>query len=361
MERGTFSQRHSVIHNQEDEGRYVPLANIDPKQAPFIVCNSSLSEFGVLGFELGYSLVSPDFLTLWEAQFGDFANSAQVMIDQFIASGERKWLQRSALTLLLPHGYDGAGPEHSNGRIERFLSLCDDHPLRPTPSDDADVRTRQAQDCNLQVVYPTTPANYFHVLRRQIHRDFRKPLVVFNSKSLLRHPMARSSLTEMGPETRFRKLIPEEDSTIIKHPERITRLIFCSGQVYYALVKARAANRLKNVAIARLEQLSPFPYDQFVKECDRYPRLESLVWCQEEPINLGMWNYVEPRMETVLARHSQYHRGRRAQYAGREPTAAVATGYKKQHLKEEYELLGQALLGKEELEPKKVENGTPIW
>lgn len=360
MERGTFSQRHAVLHSQEGPERtWIPLAHIDPAQAPFVVCNSSLSEYGVLGFELGYSLVSPHALTIWEAQFGDFANSAQVMIDQFVASGERKWLQRSALTLSLPHGYDGAGPEHSNGRIERFLSLCDDHPYRPAPSDDADTRTRQAQDCNLQVVYPSTPANYFHVLRRQLHRDFRKPLVLFNSKSLLRHPLARSTLEEMGAGTRFCKLIPDQ-SDLVTDRRAIDRLIFCSGQVYYALLRARSANTLTNVAIARIEQLSPFPYDQFIAECDRHPKVKTIVWCQEEPLNLGMWTYVEPRIETVLARQSKHHAGKRAVYAGRAPTAAVATGHKYQHVAEEHALLAEALLG-ETVKPTTVETGVPIW
>jgi 2-oxoglutarate dehydrogenase E1 component len=361
VERGTFSQRHSVLHNQNGkEERYVPLAHIAPNQAPFSVCNSSLSEYGVLGFELGYSLVSPHALTIWEAQFGDFANGAQVMIDQFIASGERKWLQRSALTLNLPHGYDGAGPEHSNGRIERFLSLCDDNPYRPVPSDESDTRTRQAQDCNLQIVYPSTPANYFHVLRRQLHRDFRKPLVLFNSKALLRHPMARSTLAEMAPGTRFRKLIPESYPRDLHAPEKIKRVVFCSGQIYYALLRARQANGIKDVAIARVEQLSPFPYDQFVRECDFYPHATEIVWAQEEPLNLGMWTYVEPRIESVLVKASKWHAGRRARYAGREPTAAVATGHKKQHVAEEFALIGEALLGRSE-KPKNVENGSPIW
>lgn len=258
---------------------------------------------------------------------------------------------------MLPHGYDGAGPEHSNGRIERFLSLCDDNPYRPSSSDESDTRTRQAQDCNLQVVYPSTPANYFHVLRRQLHRDFRKPLALFNSKNLMRHPLARSKLIEMEPETRFKKLIPEIES--FPHPEKTTRLIFCSGQVYYALARARDANKLKNVAIARIEQLSPFPYDQFVAECDRFPKA-NIIWCQEEPLNLGMWTYVEPRIETSLSKSSKHHAGKRATYAGRVPTAAVATGYKKQHLAEEYELLAEALLG-ENKKPKSVEVGVPLW
>lgn len=258
---------------------------------------------------------------------------------------------------MLPHGYDGAGPEHSNGRIERFLSLCDDDPFHPVPSDEADVRTRQAQDCNLQIVYPSTPANYFHVLRRQLHRDFRKPLIIFNSKSLLRHPLARSRLSEMGPDTRFQKLIPEPEKL---NSAQVKRLIFCSGQVYYALVRARDANRLsESIAIARIEQISPFPYDQFVRECDRFPGA-TLIWCQEEPLNLGSWTYVEPRIEAVLARSSKHHAGKRAKYAGRDPTAAVATGHKKQHLAEEYALLAMALLGKD-TKPKTVESGVPIW
>lgn len=361
MERGTFSQRHAVLHNQVVETSYTPLSHISPNQAPFVVCNSSLSEFGVLGFELGYSLVSPHALVIWEAQFGDFANSAQVIIDQFIASGERKWLQRSGLTITLPHGYDGAGPEHSNGRIERFLSLCDDNPYQPVPSDDTDTLTRQAQDCNLQVVYPSTPANYFHVLRRQIHRDFRKPLIIYNSKNLMRHPMARSTMDEMASGTQFLKLIPETaNAPEISAPEKISRLIFCSGQVYYALLRARQANKLKDVAICRLEQISPFPYHGFVRECDRYPHAKSIVWCQEEPMNLGMWTYVEPRIESVLKKMSKSHVGKRAEYAGREPTAAVATGYKKQHINEEFSLLGTALLGTPR-PTKSVDVGVPIW
>lgn len=308
---------------------------------------------------MGYSLVSPQCLVLWEAQFGDFANNAQSIIDQFLASGERKWLQRTALTLLLPHGYDGAGPEHSNARMDRFLGLCDDHPFRPAPSDEHDQMTRQAQDCNWQVAYPSTPANYFHLIRRQLHRDFRKPLVVFTSKSLLRHPLARSSLTEMGPDRRFEKLIP---AAIAGKAEKIRRLIFCSGQIYYALLKALQANKLgASVAVARLEQFSPFPYDQFVRECDRFPLADQIVWCQEEPLNLGSYWYVGPRAETILARSSKHHGGKRLVYAGRDPSSSVATGYKKVHLKEEYALIGEALFGEAVGEPKSVEANVPLW
>jgi 2-oxoglutarate dehydrogenase E1 component len=257
VERGTFSQRHAVLHDQENERQYVPLNNLGGDQARFVVCNSSLSEFGVLGFELGYSLVSPDALAIWEAQFGDFANNAQVTIDQFIAAGERKWLQRTGLVVSLPHGYDGQGPEHSSGRIERFLQLCDDHPhVFPT----AQKIERQHQDCNMQVVYATTPANYFHVLRRQIHRDFRKPLVIFFSKSLLRHPLARSSLDEMVGESHFQRYLPEAVEDLAA-PEDVRRHILCTGQVYYALLAEREKRGIKDVAISRVEQISPFPYD----------------------------------------------------------------------------------------------------
>jgi 2-oxoglutarate dehydrogenase E1 component len=227
VERGTFSQRHAVVHDQANEQQYLPLNNLGSGQARFVVCNSSLSEYGALGFELGYSLVSPDCLTIWEAQFGDFANNAQVMIDQFICSGERKWFQRTGLVMNLPHGFDGQGPEHSSGRLERFLQLCDDHPHK-YPS--AEKLERQHQDCNMQIVYPTTPANYFHVLRRQIHRDFRKPLILFFSKSLLRHPQARSDLAEMTGETQFQRYLPEPHPEDFAAPEEIKRHILCSGE-----------------------------------------------------------------------------------------------------------------------------------
>ncbi|KAI8868066.1 hypothetical protein GQ42DRAFT_108923, partial [Ramicandelaber brevisporus] len=241
VERGTFSHRHSVLHNQAREESYTPLANLSPTQPAFTVCNSSLSEYGVLGYELGYSMVNPNALVMWEAQFGDFCNTAQVILDQFIASGEKKWLQRTGLVVILPHGYDGAGPEHSSGRIERFLQMCDDHPYRyPTP----EKMARQHQDCNMQVAYCTTPANFYHVLRRQIYRDFRKPLILFTSKKLLRHPQARSTMAEISGDTFFRRYIPDpheavsETDTADQHlikdvaPEDIKTHIICSGQVY---------------------------------------------------------------------------------------------------------------------------------
>ncbi|KAK9767478.1 2-oxoglutarate dehydrogenase E1 component [Basidiobolus ranarum] len=354
VERGTFSQRHAVLHDQNNENQYAALAHIAPTQPAFTICNSSLSEYGALGFELGYSFVNPNSLVMWEAQFGDFANTAQCIIDQFIASGEKKWLQRTGLAMLLPHGYDGQGPEHSSARIERFLQLCDENPYYfPTP----EKLARQHQDCNMQVVYPTTPANYFHVLRRQVYRGFRKPLVVFNSKSLLRHPLARSSFDEMIGDTKFRRYIPESSPEIVE-PEQVKTHILCSGQVYYALLKARDQNGIKDVAISRVEQLNPFPFDLVRDNLDKYPNAQ-VVWAQEEPLNAGGWFHIEPRLRTVFAQ-TQHHQGKAIRYAGREPGAATATGNKKQHLIEEWSLLSNALLGKTE-KPKEIVQGVPLW
>ncbi|OCH92587.1 2-oxoglutarate dehydrogenase E1 component [Obba rivulosa] len=337
VERGTFSQRHAVVHDQENEQQYVPLNNLGSNQARFVICNSSLSEFGALGFELGYSLVSPDSLTIWEAQFGDFANNAQCIIDQFIASGERKWLQRSGLVMNLPHGFDGQGPEHSSGRMERFLQLCDDHPhVFPSP----EKMERQHQDCNMQVVYPTTPANYYHVLRRQVHRDFRKPLILFFSKSLLRDPRARSDLSEMTGETHFERYLPDPHPEDLVPPEQVRRHILCTGQVYHALVEKRASEGVKDVVISRLEQISPFPYDLLTPHLDKYPNAD-ILWCQEEPLNNGAWTYVGPRILTA-ANETQHHKGKYPLYAGRDPTSSVATGSKIIHKKEVEALLTTA-------------------
>ncbi|CAG8594156.1 9723_t:CDS:2, partial [Racocetra fulgida] len=301
VERGTFSQRHSVLHDQENETQYTPLNHLRHGQAPFVVCNSSLSEFGALGFELGYSLVNPNSLILWEGQFGDFCNNAQCIIDQFIAAGEKKWLQRTGLVILLPHGYDGQGPEHSSGRLERFLQLCDDHPyVFPTP----EKMARQHQDCNMQ--------------------------------ALLRHPMARSKLDEMIGETYFARYIPEPHPDTLAAPEKITRHVLCSGQVYYTLLRAREQNKMDHVAISRIEQLSPFPYDLLAQHVDKYPNAQ-LVWAQEEPLNSGAWASIP---------------------ATRPPSASPATGNKKQHIQEEHDLLSQALIGKT-LKPKDVVSGVP--
>lgn len=342
VERGTFSQRHAVLHDQKNEQAYTPLAHVDAHQATFEICNSHLSEYGALGFELGFSLVDPKNLTVWEAQFGDFANNAQCIIDQFIASGERKWLQRTGLVLSLPHGYDGQGPEHSSARIERFLQLCDDSPFHfPTEAE----MNRQHQDCNMQLVYTTTPSNYFHVLRRQVHRDFRKPLIHFMSKSLLRHPMARSELKDFLPGAGgFKKYIAEPHATegqdALVAPEEIKRHIICTGQVYYELIKRRRDLGLKDVAISRLEQISPFPYDELTPHLDKYPNAD-LAWVQEEPLNNGCWFYVGPRLRTAAC-HSQKHRDTFAKCAARPPSASVATGIKKHHLRELENLLQDA-------------------
>ena len=355
VERGTFSHRHAVLHDQQNEKQFVALNHLSEKQAPFTVCNSSLSEFGTLGFELGYSLVNPNSLILWEAQFGDFANNAQCIIDQFIASGEKKWLQRTGLTLLLPHGFDGAGPEHSSARLERFLELCDEDPTE-FPGNGEQIR-RQIQDCNMQVAYCSTPANYFHALRRQIHRDFRKPLVLMTSKSLLRHPMCKSSLAEMADGTKFTRLYGET-ATNLRPADKINKLILCTGQVYYALARTREANQMDDIAIARVEQISPFPFDLVSQFADQYPNAQ-IVWAQEEPMNMGAWTYVDRRIETALL-HTQHHKNKRPVFAGRDPTGAVATGNKKKHEQEEIALLSQALLG-EVRKPTKMVNGLPVW
>jgi 2-oxoglutarate dehydrogenase E1 component len=339
VERGTFSQRHAVLHDQETEATYTPLKNISDKQGSFVISNSSLSEFGALGFEYGYSLTSPEALVMWEAQFGDFANNAQCIIDQFIASGESKWLQRSGLVVSLPHGYDGQGPEHSSGRMERWLQLCNEEP-RVFPS--ADKLDRQHQDCNMQIAYMTEPSNLFHILRRQIHRQFRKPLVIFFSKALLRHPIARSDIEAFSEDSHFQWIIPDNaHGTAIDAPEQIERVVLCSGQVYAALIKHREANGIRNTAITRVEQLHPFPWAQLKENLDSYPNAKNIVWCQEEPLNAGAWSYAQPRIETLL-NATEHHNRRHVLYAGRAPSASVATGTKGVHLKEEQELLEAA-------------------
>lgn len=342
VERGTFSQRHAVVHDQENETSYTPLKHLDGEQGSFTITNSHLSEYGTLGFELGYSLVSPNSLTIWEAQFGDFANNAQCIIDQFIAAGERKWLQRSGLVLSLPHGYDGQGPEHSSGRMERFLQLCDDEPrIYPSP----EKLERQHQDCNMQVVYPTTPANYFHVLRRQNKREFRKPLIVFFSKSLLRHPLVRSRLDEMTGETIFQRYLPDPHPDSLVEPEKIRRHILCTGQVYFQLLKEREDKKIDDVAISRLEQLSPLPYELLTPHLDKYPNAD-LVWAQEEPLNNGAWTYVQPRLITAL-RQTEHHTNKVPLYAGRKPSSSVATGSKVAH-KHEIEMINEMAFARAE-------------
>lgn len=339
VERGTFSQRHAVLHDQENETTYTPLKHVSDKQAAFVIHNSSLSEYGVMGFEYGYSLTSPDALVIWEAQFGDFANTAQVIIDQFIAAGESKWSQRTGLVLSLPHGYDGQGPEHSSARIERYLQLGNED-SRVFPSEDK--LNRQHQDANVQIAYPTTPANLFHLLRRQQHRQFRKPLILFFSKSLLRHPLARSSIEEFTGDSHFQWVIEDvEHGKSIGTKEETKRIILCSGQVYAALHKARADAGLTDVALVKIEQMHPFPYAQIRDILNSYPNLEDFVWCQEEPMNAGAWSYIAPRLRTSIAESN--YAGQNIRYAGRNPSASVAAGTKKVHLAEEAAFLKDAL------------------
>jgi 2-oxoglutarate dehydrogenase E1 component len=325
--RGTFSQRHSHFVDQETEERYTPLNNIRPGQAHYEVIDSLLSEEAVLGFEYGYTLADPRTLTIWEAQFGDFVNGAQVIIDQFISSAERKWLRMSGLVMLLPHGYEGQGPEHSSARIERFLQLC-------------------AED-NLQVVNCTTPANYFHALRRQLHRDFRKPLIVFTPKSLLRHKKCVSALTEMGPGTSFHRALWDDaqmdnglTSTILRPDAEIRRVVMCSGKVYFDLLDEREKRGIDNVYLLRLEQFYPWPMKSVMTELSRFPNAE-LVWCQEEPKNMGGWMFVEPWLELTLEKLDVT--AKRPRYAGRPASASTAAGLMSKHVKELNDLLEAAL------------------
>uniref|UniRef100_A0A2M4BBS8 oxoglutarate dehydrogenase (succinyl-transferring) n=1 Tax=Anopheles marajoara TaxID=58244 RepID=A0A2M4BBS8_9DIPT len=298
VERGTFSHRHHVLHHQTvDKATYRPLCHLYPDQAPYTVCNSSLSEFGVLGFELGYSMTNPNALVCWEAQFGDFNNTAQCIIDQFVSSGQAKWVRQSGLVMLLPHGMEGMGPEHSSARVERFLQMCSDDPDYFPPESD-EFAIRQLHDINWIVANCSTPGNYFHLLRRQIALPFRKPLIVLTPKSLLRHPECRSNFSEMTDGTEFQRLIP--DALTAENPNAVKRVIFCTGRVYYDLLKARRDRQLdSSIAISRIEQISPFPYDLVKAECAKYPNAE-LVWAQEEHKNQGCWTYVQPRFDTAI-------------------------------------------------------------
>uniref|UniRef100_A0A671YHU2 2-oxoglutarate dehydrogenase complex component E1 n=1 Tax=Sparus aurata TaxID=8175 RepID=A0A671YHU2_SPAAU len=332
-ERGTFSHRHHVLHDQNVDKRIcIPMNHISPNQAPYTVCNSSLSEYGVLGFELGFAMASPNALVLWEAQFGDFHNTAQCIIDQFISSGQAKWVRQNGIVLLLPHGMEGMGPEHSSARPERFLQMCNDDPdVFPVK----DFAVRQLYDCNWIVVNCSNPANYFHVLRRQILQPFRKPLIVFTPKSLLRHPEAKSSFDDMLPGTHFKRIIPD-DGPAAASPEKVKRIIFCTGKIYYELTRERKNRGMDDsVAVVRIEQLSPFPFDLVKAESDRFPNAD-LVWCQEEHKNQGYYDYVRPRIRTTT------NRTRPVWYAGRGPAAAPATGNKQTHLTELQRLLDSA-------------------
>ncbi len=325
-QRGTFSQRHSVFIDQTTEDRYAPLKQVAGEEM-FTVHDSMLSEAGVMGFEYGFSMAEPNALVLWEAQFGDFANGAQVIIDQFITSGEHKWLRMSGLVLLLPHGYEGQGPEHSSARLERYLQMC-------------------AED-NIQVVNCTTPANYYHVLRRQMHRSFRKPLVIMTPKSLLRHKRAISFLREMGPATEFHRVLWDDAdlypgaSIKLKPDAQIKRVIMCSGKVYYDILEERNKRNQTDTQILRLEQLYPFPTQALSKELSRFKKLEKVIWCQEEPQNMGAWTFAEPHIEEVLAEVGC--KTARPKYAGRTASASTATGLASRHLKQQEDLVNSAL------------------
>ncbi len=325
-ERGTFSQRHSVLTDQENEDRYIPLNHLSEDQARFEVINSMLSEVAVLGFEYGYTLAEPGTLVLWEAQFGDFTNGAQVVIDQFISAGEHKWLRMSGLVMLLPHGYEGQGPEHSSARLERFLQAC-------------------AED-NMQVANCTTPANYFHILRRQMKREFRKPLILMTPKSLLRHKRAISRLEEFGTDSTFHRILwddaqshPDQKINLVKD-EKIRRVVLCTGKVYFDLYEAREKAGINDIYLMRVEQLFPFPTKALVSELGRFKQAE-IVWCQEEPKNQGAWTFIQDDMERILAQiKAKYPRPR---YVGRPAAAATATGQMSKHLKQLETFLNDAM------------------
>jgi len=326
-ERGTFSQRHSVLSDQKNGQPYTPLNHISPDQGRYEVINSMLSEEAVLGFEYGYSLVEPNALTIWEGQFGDFVNGAQVIIDQFISSGEQKWFRMSGLVLLLPHGYEGQGPEHSSARLERFLQLC-------------------AED-NMQVANCTTPANYFHIMRRQLLREFRKPLILMTPKSLLRHKKAVSTLAELGPDSCFHRLLwddaetpgPQKTTIRLAKDDEIRRVILCTGKVYFDLLEDREKRGVNDVYLMRLEQLYPFPAKALHGELARFPNAQ-IVWCQEEPKNMGAWAFIQPYVEWVLAQLGR--EGERPSYVGRASAASTATGLMSKHLYELKAFLDEA-------------------
>jgi 2-oxoglutarate dehydrogenase E1 component len=323
--RGTFSQRHSGLVNQDTEERFYPLNSVRAGQAQYEVIDSMLSEYAVLGFEYGYSLAEPNALTLWEAQFGDFANGAQIMFDQFISSGESKWLRMSGLVMLLPHGFEGQGPEHSSARLERFLQMC-------------------GQD-NWIVANCTTPANYFHILRRQLHRDFRKPLVLMTPKSLLRHKMAVSNAEDFTTGSSFHRLMWDDaqkgnsDTTLVKD-DKIKRVVMCSGKVYYDLLEERDARGIDDIYLLRVEQFYPFPAQSAVQELERFKNAE-VVWCQEEPKNQGAWTFIEPNIEWVLGKIDAKHQ--RPKFVGRAASASPATGLASTHKKQQAALVNDAL------------------
>ncbi|KAJ2691756.1 hypothetical protein GGH99_002187 [Coemansia sp. RSA 1285] len=329
--RGTFSQRHAMFVCQETENVYIPLNKIGDGQGRIEVANSNLSELAVLGFEYGVSIQSPNILPIWEAQFGDFNNTAQVIIDTYITSGETKWLRQSGLVMLLPHGYDGAGPEHSSSRIERFLQMCN------TPMDLSNPQT--VQNPNVHVVVPTTPAQIFHLLRRQMKRNYRKPLVVAGPKTLLRLAAATSTLEDMAPGTSFRPVISD---SLASAPEDVKRIIFVSGKLYYDLAKAVAAEKGRlgdSIAVVRIEELCPFPSKLIENEIRRFAHATEFIWCQEETMNAGVYTFVQPRLQLLLPA------GSHLKYIGRGPLAAPVTGVSNVYKAEQARIVEQALMG----------------
>jgi len=311
--RGTFFHRHAVLHNTENKDVYIPLRNIKEKQPNFLVINSLLSEEAVLAFEYGFSCSNPKTMVIWEAQFGDFANGAQVVIDQFISSGEAKWGRLSGLTMFLPHGYEGQGPEHSSARLERYLQLCAQY--------------------NVQICYPSTPAQMFHMIRRQMLRPYRKPLIVMTPKSLLRHKLSTSTLEELHS-GKFQNVIPEIDKLTNKN---VKRVVFCTGKVYFDLLEQRREEKIKDIAICRIEQLYPFPRDEVTAQMNRYPNANEIVWCQEEPKNQGAWHQIIHHFKACISKdHTLF-------YAGRDASASPAAGYLAVHREQQKTLVNAAL------------------
>ena len=315
--RGTFFHRHVTLNNQLNGETYIPLQNLSEKQAKFYIYNSLLSEEGVLAFEYGYSSAEPDTLVVWEAQFGDFANGAQVVMDQFISSGESKWGRMCGLTMLLPHGYEGQGPEHSSARLERYLQLCAEH--------------------NIQICTPTTPAQIFHLLRRQVLRPYRKPLIVMSPKSLLRHKLAVSTLEDFS-QGGFQNVMGEIDDI---GPKQVRRVVLGSGKIFYDLLESRRAEGLENVAVLRLEQLYPFPLEQLIKQLKRYTQLKELIWCQEEPQNQGAWHQIRHRFLNIVGKSIKLG------YAGRPTSASPAVGQFSVHIEQQKAVVDAAFHGGE--------------
>ncbi|MGI9309241.1 MAG: 2-oxoglutarate dehydrogenase E1 component, partial [Gammaproteobacteria bacterium] len=311
--RGTFFHRHAALYDQTSARSYIPLDDIDNRRGSFTVTDSLLSEEAVLGFEYGYATTDPESLVVWEAQFGDFCNGAQVVIDQFIASGEAKWSRLCGMVLLLPHGYEGQGPEHSSARLERFLQLCAEH--------------------NMQVCVPSNPAQMFHMLRRQMLRKLRKPLIVMTPKSLLRHRLASSPVTDLT-DGEFQTVIPDIEQL---DTQSVSRIVFCSGKVFYDLLEARRAHNVENIAIIRIEQLYPFPIDEYAEVLAEYPSAKEVVWCQEEPQNQGAWYQIRHRLQESLDKHHKLF------YAGRLSAAAPASGIFQLHVQQQQALVEAAL------------------